>query len=405
MSFISDIQGLMRPTAEPYSARATIAGGQIDPGSTALTGDRNTDLFRDPNEEMGKDAFLHLLVTQLKFQDPLNPIENAEFVAQLAQFRSLESSDNIEKAIGNLDKSFKDSLGAQEYAASSMANSSAVSLIGKEVRMRQTEVRWNGTAGETVPVQVHLGNSSEAKVFIMDEDGEVVRTIVTDGKDDQNSAFVQWDGTTDQGQMARAGSYGIYIEGQEQDASRYAFVQDTVTGVRFTSNGAMAKIAGKEISIGDVLDVSMSEGQSLHSLTPATALSLLGKSVTVHQDGFNYRGRDNEQHSLGVMGPPNQILTVEIRNSASEVVWTESVPTDSTGRGLLEWNGATVSGRYADVGEYRVSLADYESTPGVYTFFEGAVDGLANLTGEVQLKVQGRTVRLSDILDISEVAA
>ncbi len=61
---------------------------------------------------LGKDAFLQLLVTQLQHQDPLAPQDNSEFVAQLAQFSSLEELQNL---------------------TSSMNNSQALNLVGKYV--------------------------------------------------------------------------------------------------------------------------------------------------------------------------------------------------------------------------------------------------------------------------------
>ena len=50
-------------------------------------------------QEMDKDAFLRLLVTQLRYQDPLDPQDNSEFVAQMAQFTSLEQMQNLNDAV------------------------------------------------------------------------------------------------------------------------------------------------------------------------------------------------------------------------------------------------------------------------------------------------------------------
>lgn len=53
-------------------------------------------------QELGKDVFLQLMVTQLKYQDPLNPQDNGAFVAQMAQFTSLEQIQNLNDTVGKL---------------------------------------------------------------------------------------------------------------------------------------------------------------------------------------------------------------------------------------------------------------------------------------------------------------
>lgn len=64
----------------------------------------------EKKNDLDKDAFLRLLTTQLANQDPLNPMEDKEFIAQLAQFSSLEQMQNLNKAVGNLNDELFNSL-------------------------------------------------------------------------------------------------------------------------------------------------------------------------------------------------------------------------------------------------------------------------------------------------------
>jgi len=56
------------------------------------------------NDALGKDAFLQLLVTQMKYQDPLDPQDNSEYLSQLAQFSALEQMTNVAKGLSDVQK-------------------------------------------------------------------------------------------------------------------------------------------------------------------------------------------------------------------------------------------------------------------------------------------------------------
>ena len=85
---------------------------------------------------MGKDDFLKLLITQLAHQDPLSPMENTEFIAQMAQFSSLEQITNMSTGFTRL--------------ASMLNNSEASSVIGKTVDIVSGETRVTGTVEAAV---------------------------------------------------------------------------------------------------------------------------------------------------------------------------------------------------------------------------------------------------------------
>jgi flagellar basal-body rod modification protein FlgD len=76
----------------------------INPLNTSMT-TRSSETSNALNNSgaPGRDEFLRLLATQLQYQDPLNPLQNSEFVAQLAQFSSLEQLIQIKESLGRLE--------------------------------------------------------------------------------------------------------------------------------------------------------------------------------------------------------------------------------------------------------------------------------------------------------------
>lgn len=82
------------------------------------------------DDGLGKDAFLKLLVAQLKNQDPLNPVEGHQFIAQLAQLQSLEELRNLKETLGTL--------------ANLVLANQATGLLGKKVRARADGAELQG---------------------------------------------------------------------------------------------------------------------------------------------------------------------------------------------------------------------------------------------------------------------
>lgn len=79
----------------------------------------------DPMETLGKDDFLKLLITQLRYQDPLEPVDDKEFIAQLAQFSSLEQMQNLSTTMNTM----------METQQKLTALGQATNMIGKFVEL------------------------------------------------------------------------------------------------------------------------------------------------------------------------------------------------------------------------------------------------------------------------------
>lgn len=97
--------------------------------------------------QMGQDAFLKLLVAQLRNQDPLKPMEDKEFIAQMAQFSSLEQMQNINKNLQAFTEGFMDS----------QAGYQAVSLIGRTITAINPEDPRNTIEGKVQSVRFENG--------------------------------------------------------------------------------------------------------------------------------------------------------------------------------------------------------------------------------------------------------
>jgi flagellar basal-body rod modification protein FlgD len=200
-------------------------------------------------KELGKDAFLQLLVTQLKNQNPLEPQDNGEFVAQLAQFSSLEGITTLNETVSGIAGNYNSS---QALQASSLVGRSVIAPGDKAVV--DTSKSLNGTV--VVPSAV-----SSLSVKIMDKDGKTVRTIDLGSQKAGNSAFI-WDGKNDAGATVESGTYtfaaSTTIDGKA--TSLITNLPATVSSVTISQTGGelMLNLAGLgSIALSKVQTIGM----------------------------------------------------------------------------------------------------------------------------------------------------
>lgn len=195
-------------------------------------------------DTMGKDAFLKMLVTQLKNQDPLNPMDGADFTAQLAQFSSLEQLQNVNTQLEFLSL----------YQVS-LNNAQSVNLLGKDVTAKGDIVKVEG-----VPVDLTYDLSADARkvtIDIYNESGDLVETLESNNqKEGKNS--VTWD--------CSGVAHGNYtfevtaIDANENVIPAYTIMTGRVTGVTFKEGTPYLFVNGREIAFGNIISVNEPEG-------------------------------------------------------------------------------------------------------------------------------------------------
>ena len=143
---------------------------------------RNTAEGKPKSNELGQDAFLKLMITQMENQDPLSPQENTEFIAQLAQFTSVESLDKLNNKFSDFSNSF---IANQALQASS--------LVGRSVTVPgDTAVL---AANDVVSASVDIPSSTgDAQLSVYNSSGSLVEQISL-GAQPAGEMVVRWDGT------------------------------------------------------------------------------------------------------------------------------------------------------------------------------------------------------------------
>ena len=145
-----------------------------------------------PNGNELQDRFLKLLVTQMKNQDPLNPLDNAQVTSQLAQISTVGGIDKLNNTISGLSSSLLASQSLQ-----------SANIIGRDVYALGSTLSLNGKATGGFDLKQ---DADRVFVQITDGAGVLVRTLQLPAAKAGMSAF-EWDGKTDGGLTAPNGTY------------------------------------------------------------------------------------------------------------------------------------------------------------------------------------------------------
>lgn len=201
-----------------------------------------------PGGELGKDAFMKLLVAQMQNQDPMNPMQGDQMAAQLAQFSSLEQLQQMNTSLTSQASSQNALLGAIQTNA-------AMGTIGHEVLAIGNEVQVGGNgATESVTVDVSAAGRT-ATLNIYDANGKVVGSRELGAMNGGRQTFDL--GSAVDGLAAGTYTYGVDVKDAEGNAvAVQTYESGRVSGISSGTDGLVLNIGDLEVSFGNVVRVT-----------------------------------------------------------------------------------------------------------------------------------------------------
>ena len=198
---------------------------------------------------MDQGAFLTLFTTQLKNQNPLDPVKNEAFVAQLAQFSQLEATTALKTSMETMVQSMQ---GDKMLAGAAM--------IGRKVAVPNAPAMLLG--GQPVQASVDLPNGADGvQMQIMDSRGQVVRKMIYPAQS-PGSMKLAWDGMSDTGAAMPDGAYTMQVLASSLGKAVQPVVNMFST-VRSVSNAGTADNTwllevdgGKSVSLANVKQIA-----------------------------------------------------------------------------------------------------------------------------------------------------
>ncbi len=196
------------------------------------------------DKELGKTQFLELMIAQLDNQDPLDPAKNEDFIAQLAQFSSVEGIQNLNDSVAGMANAMQSSLSLQ-----------AASLVGRSVLApADTALYEETTLGGSVSLTQAVG---ALQIDVESLDGSLVQQLDL-GPQSAGLARFAWDGRDQSGNPMPAGLYRINaysVVGGERVALE-ANLPNRVAGVTMGERGVLANLVGGiEVSTLDIKEI------------------------------------------------------------------------------------------------------------------------------------------------------
>lgn len=197
------------------------------------------------SKSLGKNEFLKLLITQLENQNPLKPMDNTQFVSQMAQFTALEQTTNLANSFDKFESGFLSSMQLQ-----------AASLVGKKVSVHSNEL--DVISGKSGTMSFVLPKKAMTYVKIFDSNGNVVDTEKLGWLDAGNHSYV-WSATNSNGVPVPDGTYTYEIDAIQKDGTHIQLdgvKRGKVSEIKFENGQIYVTVNGTDYLLSNITTIS-----------------------------------------------------------------------------------------------------------------------------------------------------
>jgi len=214
---------------------SAVSSSISSPSVTGLSLTGSTVTSTPTGTTMTQSDFLQLLTTQLQDQDPTQPMDNSQMAAELAQFATLSTDQNIYSTLQTMNGNISSNMQTSQVLGAS-------NLVGKQVLVPSSTLDYSGSA---VGGAVNVTSAGDVVVTIQDSNGNTVNTIDL-GNQQVGLAQFNWNGTDSNGNAVANGTYSISANSGGSSAAMTTYASGSVTGVGYggSSTGTYVQVAG-----------------------------------------------------------------------------------------------------------------------------------------------------------------
>lgn len=208
--------------------------GTSGTSSTSSTSNNSSNVNSALSSTMTQADFLKLMTAQLQAQDPTNPVDNSQFVSQMAQFSQLSATQQLDTDLQTLSSNVSSAMQTSQVLSSS-------NLVDRQVLVPSSSVAYDGT--DAVQGAVNVTAAGSVTVQVLDSNGNVVRSLPL-GSQSAGLAQFNWDGKDDSGNALASGTYTL--KATSGSASLDTYVAGKVTGVGYGGSdlGTYLQVSG-----------------------------------------------------------------------------------------------------------------------------------------------------------------